>query len=301
MCYNCYGDIMDNEKISLTRSEYKKLKNNNGKKRKPRWNNIILFIFIVILFIVLIISLINIIKWNIDRTNSNKNIEDISQSTNIVEVKDNDNTEIIDNDVDKDNPYWNYIKMSLINVDFTDLKKTNKDIIGWIQVNSSNINYPFVQAKDNDYYLSHSIDKSYNKAGWVFMDYRNSYDDFDKNTILYAHGRTDRTMFGSLREVIKKSWFDNKDNHVIKLSTEYENTLWQVFSAYKIPTTSDYLQTVFNSDDDFINFGNMLIKRSLYNFNVNINKNDKILTLSTCHNDKEKIVIHAKLIKKEKR
>ena len=59
MCYNCYGDIMDNEKISLTRSEYKKLKNNNGKKRKPRWNNIILFIFIVILFIVLIISLIN--------------------------------------------------------------------------------------------------------------------------------------------------------------------------------------------------------------------------------------------------
>lgn len=293
---------MDNEKISLTRNEYKNLKKNGRRiRRKPRWNNIILFIFIIVLLVLLIVSMINIIKWNIDRTNSNKNIKDISQTTNITEVKDNSNTEIIESDVSKDNPYWDYIKMSLINVDFKELKKTNNDIIGWIQVNSSNINYPFVQAKDNDYYLSHSIDKSYNKAGWVFMDYRNSYNEFDKNTILYAHGRTDRTMFGSLREVIKKSWFEDKSNHVIKLSTEYENTLWQVFSAYKIPTTNDYLQTIFSNDSEFLEFGNMLIKRSLYKFNVNINKNDKILTLSTCHNDKEKIVIHAKLIKKEKR
>ena len=126
----------------------------------------------------------------------------------------------------------------------------------------------------------------------------NNINTLDKNTIIYGHGRLNKTMFGSLKNIINSAWYNNKDNYIIKMSTETENTLWQVFSVYHIPTTSDYLQINFSSDNEFEKFANMLLNRSSYNFNTTINSSDKILTLSTCYNDNEKVVLHAKLIKK---
>ena len=105
------------------------------------------------------------------------------------------------------------------------------------------------------------------------------------------------TVFGSLRNITTSDWTKDTNNFVIKLSTEYEDTLWQVFSIYSIPTTSDYLKTSF-TDEEFVEFGNMLIERSSYNFNTTINEHDKIITLSTCHNTNDKSVLHAKLIKR---
>ena len=72
-----------------------------------------------------------------------------------------------------------------------------------------------------------------------------------------------------------------------------------MFSTYVIPNTNDYIQTDFDSDEEFINFLNMIKNRSQHNFNTKINSNDNILTLSTCYNDNEKTVVHAKLIKRE--
>ena len=165
----------------------------------------------------------------------------------------------------------------------------------------TNVNYPFVQAKDNKFYLKHQFDKKYNTAGWVFMDYRNNKEEFDLNTIIYAHGRLNRTMFGSLRNVVKKNWYTNKNNYIVKISTENENSLWQVFSTYQIKTTTDYLQVDFSSDEEYMSFLNMIKDRSIYDYKVDLTAQDKIITLSTCHNDTDKIVLHAKLIKREKR
>ena len=189
--------------------------------------------------------------------------------------------------------------MKLIDVDFDELKKMNPDTKGWINVNGTNINYPFVQSSDNRYYLKRSFDKSYNSAGWVFLDYRNSIKPLNKNTILYAHGRIDTTMFGSLKNTLKNDWLNNTDNHVIKLSTDYDNTLWQIFSIYHIPTTNDYIQVDFSSDLEFVNWANTLISRSSHNFNTDVSATDNILTLSTCYNEEEKLVVHAKLIKRK--
>lgn len=85
--------------------------------------------------------------------------------------------------------YYSYVKMKLIDVNFNELKKINNDTVGWIKVEGTNINYPFVHTNNNDYYLNHSFDKSSNGAGWVFMDFRNNISNFSKNTILYAHGK----------------------------------------------------------------------------------------------------------------
>lgn len=276
--------------------------NNKIKKIKLKWKNIILILIFLILFITLNISIYNIIKWKLDSNKTNEEINTIQENTNIEEVKDNKGTEIIKQakKIPKENPYWDYIKMNMIDVNFDNLKKINSAVVGWIKVNGTNINYPFVQSKDNKYYLTHSFNKSYNNAGWVFLDYRNNNIN-NRNTIIYAHGKADKTMFGTLRKVLNNGWINNTNNYVIKISTEKENSLWQIFSIYHIPTTNDYLQTEFKDEREYQRFLNILKNRSNHNFNTSITSNDTILTLSTCYNDSEKMVVHAKLIKKQKK
>ena len=273
------------------------------KKYKLKWKNLIALLIFLIAFIFLIKSGIDLINYFIDTNNTNEEIKNIEEAVKIEEVPDNENTEIIEQkeEIPKDNPYWDYIKMNLISVNFDDLLKINNETKGWIQVNGTNINYPFVQTSNNDYYLTHSYDKSYNQAGWVFMDYRNDTINYDKNTILYAHGMNNKTMFGSLRNILNSSWYNNTNNHIIKLSTPTENTLWQVFSVYHIETTNDYIQTEFTSDEEYQTFLNMLKGRSAVTFDTSLNTTDKILTLSTCYNKTDKVVMHAKLIKREAR
>ena len=269
------------------------------KKRKIKWKNVFLALFVLICLVGLGTSIFNIIKWKIEAKTTNNQIETAQKVVKPVEIINNDKIEIIEQEkVPLDNPYWEYVQMNLIDVDFNDLKNINPSTIGWIQVNGTNINYPFVQTNDNKYYLNHSFNKSKNSAGWVFMDYRNNISVLDKNTIIYAHGRLDNTMFGSLKNILTSGWLNNKNNYIVKLSTEYENNLWQVFSVYKIKTTNDYLQISFISNESFLEFTDKLIKRSDFNFNTKVNENDKILTLSTCYNEKEKVVLHAKLIKR---
>jgi len=274
------------------------------RRLKKKIKRIVMFIMIfIVLLASLSFSIYNIYNWKIDSNKISNQVDAVQNITNIEETSDGNLTEIIsqEDEIPEENPYWDYIKMNLINVNFAELKAINSDTKGWIQVNGTNINYPFVQAKNNKYYLTKSFDKTYNSAGWVFLDYRNNVDSLLKNTIIYAHGRLDKTMFGSLKNILKSGWLNNKDNYVVKLSTEKENTLWQVFSVYRIPTTSDYLQVEFLSNDEFEDFANMLLERSSYDFKTTVDGKDKILTLSTCYNKKEKVVLHAKLIKKEAR
>lgn len=200
--------------------------------------------------------------------------------------------------------YINFMKMSYISVNFDNLLKQNKDTVGWIHMESTNINYPVVQTTNNDYYINRAFNKTTNSAGWIFMDYRNNAVDFTKNTILYGHARLDKTLFGTLKNVLTTTWFNNQNNHIIKLSTPTKNTIWQIFSVYVIPVESYYLTTNFyNNDKYFQVFIDTITNRSQFNFNAKPIVTDKILTLSTCQvgNNKNRIVVHAKLISEQKR
>lgn len=278
-----------------------------GKKRykyklKPKIKNAILKFNLVIFLVIFIISIRNILVWNNDNKSNIKETNEIMDKVDIVEKEDVETVEIIENiDEPVESMYYSYIKMKLIDVNFDELKSINNEVVGWIKVEGTTINYPFVHTSNNDYYLNHSFDKSSNGAGWVFMDYRNKINLSNKNTILYAHGRTNGRMFGDLKNILSNNWLNDKNNFVVKLSTNKENTLWQVFSVYRIDNTSDYIQTEFSDDNEFLDWGNMLLNRSSYNFNTSLNSNDRIITLSTCYNDYEKVVLHAKLIKLEKK
>ena len=198
--------------------------------------------------------------------------------------------------------YWNYMKTTMMSVDFSKLKQVNSDTKGWLYVNNTNVNYPFVQGSDNSYYLNHSFDKSYNIAGWLFADYKSNLSSFGKNTVIYGHGRVESVMFGSLDKVLSESWYTNKDNQIIKLSTENKNTLWQIVSIYTVPSESYYLTHTFENDASYQKFIDTMLSRSIYDFKTNVDVDDKILTLSTCLDfDGNRIVVQAKLLKEQNR
>lgn len=239
-----------------------------------------------------------LIRWQVEREISTEQIISVQESAKIEEVEDTEETEIIESEEPESNPYWDFIKLSMLDVDFEKLKAMNSNTVGWIKVNGTNINYPFVQASDNKYYLKHTFNHSYNSAGWVFLDYRNNNKlTKNKNSIIYAHGRFDGSMFGTLKNTLSSSWQGNINNYVIQISTPEENSMWQIFSAYRVPTTSDYLEVDF-SNNEFNNFIERLKSRSVYDFRTVVNQSDKILTLSTCiGSSSERMVVHAKLIK----
>lgn len=269
------------------------------KKKKLRFKKWVWKVFLTIFLIITIVSLISLYFWK----NSSNKTKDLEKEINeIAKVKEETTTTpevttTTKEEEQKNNDYWKYIETDMLNINFNELKKKNKDTVAWIKVNGTNVNYPVVQTSNNEYYLKHAYDGSYNKAGWIYADYRNNLNTLDKNNVIYGHGRVDKTMFGSLRSILSNAWFKNKKNHIVTLATPSYNSTWQVFSVYKIKAESYYITTKFPNDEQFIEFSNTLTQRSKFNFNTNMNNNDKILTLSTCLDSHgTRIVLHAKLI-----
>ena len=242
------------------------------KRRLKTWVIILIFIIFLIIFIY---SGIKIIMWKKNTTKNNDIIKEIIKENIVI-------------DDDSDNKYI---------VDFDSLKEENSDTIAYLTVNSTNINYIVVKGNDNSYYLTHNFYKEYNVAGWIFADYKNNYDGKDKNLIIYGHNTLDGSMFGTLKNVLNDNWYSNSDNLVIDLITENGLYQYKVFSVYTIEKEDYYIQTFFSSDDDYLEFLNVLINRSITNFNENIKDTKQILTLSTCtKNGAARVVLHAKLI-----
>ncbi len=183
-----------------------------------------------------------------------------------------------------------------INELFNSLLDMNKDTVGWLTVNNTNIDYPVVQAEDNDYYLNNDFNHNKNYNGWIYADYRNNMEDLDENTIIYGHNKyLNETMFGSLNNILNDEWLDNPDNLIIRFSNLYQDMNFKIFSVYKINKTNDYLTTSFSSKTSFKKFLNIIKNRSIKKFDTEVTEDDKIITLSTCADKNKRIVIHAVL------
>ncbi|MBR3660901.1 MAG: class B sortase [Bacilli bacterium] len=242
--------------------------------------NIIVLIIALICLTLVIYSIINIVNWKIN-VDDNKNIQN----------KINDNITIVEPTEEKEAEY---------NIDFKALKEINEDTIAYLKVNGTNIDYVVVKGNDNSYYLKHNFEKNLNIAGWIFADYHNNFDELDKNIVIFGHNTKDGSMFGTLKNVLNKEWYENKDNYKIILVTEMTIYYYQVFSTYSIKAEDYYINTEFVNNEEFKKFINKLKSRSIYNYEIEVSGNDKILTLSSCIGDGSKrVVLHAKLLTNE--
>lgn len=276
------------------------MKKSKKRKLKLRFKYYLFLKMVFISFFVslLLSSIAQINFWQNDNKKILKIEEEIHELIEVEEIdEDTPEENLVNEPDDKEDIYWQYKDVSMINVDINELKAENSDTIGWIQVLGTNINYPVVQANDNDYYLTRDFTKKKNKGGWIFLDYRNNINELSKNNIIYGHRRYNKSMFGTLKNVLTNSWQKNTDNHIIKISTAKYNYLFQVFSVYQTTNETYYLQSNFSNDESYLDFLNTILKRSEYNFNTEANKDTIILTLSTCHNKDDRLVVHSKLIK----
>ena len=216
-----------------------------------------------------------------------ENIKEVVKNTDQEKVVEEINSTKTEEEVKVNNGYL----ASLLSI--------NPETVGWLKVNDTNVDYPVVQGKNNKYYLEHNFEFKDDHDGWVFMDYRNDSTNLDKNNIIYAHNRYySGVMFGTLYKVANSWWYNNKNNQIIEFDTLYGEMKWKVFSIYKIHKTSDYLQVKFSTDEEYMEFINMIKSRSINDFGVDVTPNDKILTLSTCSSSRDtRLVVHAVLMK----
>lgn len=266
-------------------------------RKKVKREKIVWGVIVFICTITLIILLVILTNWHLENKMTKDTLDNIYK---VAELKEKTIT-TSDSDVattKESTLYEKYESVDMLEVNFDNLKSINPDTAGWIKVNGTKINYPFVHTIDNEYYLKHSFDKSSNKKGWVYLDYRNDINNLSKNNILYAHGLVNNQMFGSMRKTLKPSWYKIKDNQIITIATPNENLKWQVFSLYTIEPESYYIKTTFNNEEEFNKFIATIKSRSIYDFGIELTKDDKVLTLSSCYDDKKRMVLHAKLIKK---
>lgn len=264
-------------------------------KGKPVVPMVILSLCLSVYFICVFICS----RWYVQKLKIDYLANDILASTAILENEEKEVIEEVNYVLDENNEYSN---ISFMEVDFDELLSKNKDTVAWIKVNNTKVNYSVLQSDDNEYYLKHDFNKRYNAAGWVYADFRGNFKYFGNNTVLYGHNMINKSMFGSLTWCLKKSWYTKEENHYIKISTPYSNTVWKIFSIYTIKPEVYYLMTYFNNDEEHQEFIDTIHGRSIYDFNTDVNHEDKVLTLSTCSDDGTKrVVIHAKMIKVEYR
>ena len=180
------------------------------------------------------------------------------------------------------------------------LKKINKETVGYLKINGTNIAYPVVQHSDNSYYLKHDFYKKRSSMGWIYLDYRNSKNKFDDNSIIYGHSMLNGTMFGTLHKVLNSSFRKDESNMIISYSHGTKTYLFRIFAGYRVDYTTDYLKTSFKSKSEFNKYVKLIRGRSVFNSSQKVNYGDKILTLSTCTGSgNRRLVVHAVLIGSE--
>lgn len=159
---------------------------------------------------------------------------------------------------------------------YEELKSINHDYKFWITLEDTKIDYPVVQGEDNNFYLSNDFYKENSISGTIFLDYKNNLE--DKNLILYGHNMRDGSMFAAINKFKEKDFFDSGK---IKIVTENEERIYEVFSVFVEDANNINLQSKFNSEEDYIGYINELKKKSYYKKEIDSDFSN-IITLYTC-------------------
>lgn len=159
-------------------------------------------------------------------------------------------------------------------------KALNPDVIGWINVPNTIVDYPIVHGTDNDYYLTHAVDKTDFKSGAIFFDARCSTS--GKHLIIYGHNMKNGTMFAGLYAYNTKSFYEKNRTFTVKFGDQ--TATYKVFSVYTTDVKKQqYSKVQFESDEAFVAYMQNIAKLSKYPSDVTITPQSQVITLSTCN------------------
>ena len=173
----------------------------------------------------------------------------------------------------------------------------NDNIIGYLYIEGTSINYPVTQYTDNEFYLDHDIRGNPDRAGWIFLDYENDITREDPNVIIYGHNMRRDIRFHSIRHYVNRDFFDA--HRYITFNTAYAEYRWEIFSFYITCINFFYIQVYFDSDEEFYELLEEMKARSMHDSGVEVGRGDRVLTLSTCvgNPENERFVVNARLIR----
>ena len=188
-----------------------------------------------------------------------------------------------------------------IEVDFVKLKSVNEDVVGWIYVDAlPHISYPIVKGKDNQTYLHQTYEKNYNFAGTIFVDYENSGDFSDCNTLVYGHNMKNGSMFGHLKKFREDDKLYKQDKYFWILTPE-RNYRYEIITAYTTGVNSDTYTLFKGPGEEFEKYLETIKGYSeIQTDDTDLTIKDRIVTLSTCTgNESTRFVVQGKRVDAE--
>lgn len=256
--------------------------------------------FLTILFLsIFVISIAYIIGYFYTSYSDKKDMEELQNIMNFQEFKNLEPTQVITENKEEnsentlnENTDNKLVQIKNENLNLKEVKKVNEDIVAWVKIDGTKINYPILQAKDNDYYLYRNYKKEYSRNGSIFLDYRYDFSKENQVFLLYGHNNNDDMMFNELLRYENKEFYENHKN--IELITENEISSYRIVSVFKSEVYNKENTNVFKyynyidlSDEDvFNNYVQNIKNKSIYEINETINYGDEILVLSTCEYSK---------------
>ncbi len=188
-----------------------------------------------------------------------------------------------------------------------ELQNENPDIVGWLEIENSDISYPVLQCADNDYYMTHNYKKEYSKDGSLFLDKDYDWSIPSTNLLIYGHNNmSSDEMFSGLMDYKEESYY--KDHKIIRFTTDKEDAEYEILSVflsrvyYKSETNVFRYYYFINAEteEEFNNYVENSKKASLYDTGVTAEYGDQLITLSTCsyHTKDGRLAVVAKKIKK---
>lgn len=189
------------------------------------------------------------------------------------------------------------IKRTYSDIDFAGMQALNDDVIGWIQIADTVVDYPLLDADDNKYYLNHTYDKQWSSYGSIFIEPRNNPDLSEQHLVVYGHNMVNKSMFGSLLEYKKQEYADAHPEILICMPDR--DLTYRVFSAYTAHVDSATYRMSFWDEASFVDMTEYMKENSVITCDINPDKDAQLLTLSTCTPEgakKYRFVVNAVLV-----
>ncbi len=179
---------------------------------------------------------------------------------------------------------------------FDQLLAINSEVVGWIRIEDTNIDYPVVQTSDNEKYLRTTLEGEWNNAGTIFVDSRVEVPFISENTMIHGHNQRNKAMFHDLTLYMDKEFWES--HPYVTILTPEKNYLYQIYSCYQSPNVSKTYNCQFSGKEQYQEYLTYTMSQSIYDTGITVSSSDRIITLSTCNNDWEdtRMVVHAKLI-----
>lgn len=255
-------------------------------KAKHSKKCVVFFKFLAFCFFIVIVSCISYLVYNQIISNKNKSIyNEIAEDVNVVE-----DIEITEN------------MQKVIN-----LQEENQDVVGWLQIDNTVIDYPLLQTDNNEYYLTHNYKKEYSKYGSLFLKTESNILDNFSNIIIYGHNMKDNQMFHTLLEYESQDYY--KEHQTITLTTEKEENEFIIVAVFKSRIFYQdetnvfrfYNYTNFDNEQTYNSFIENCKKIQLYDTGISAEYGEQLITLITCEYSQEngRFVVIAKKVTDE--